>query len=262
MNTHQQLIRRWRQQMTRRLCASPYHATPPLVVMSHWTDGPVVDGLIEVENLRLAVLYEEPSRRRFPAIRFSAYSGERVMGKVVLGGDRNSRLFKEVTARPAWRTRDQRLDTAKPQVVNLALRMEAHLRRQKLHPYKPRQTEMPLPRLFAGFRASTARRLGLAKTPAQNERTGDGGSVSARTYFELTLLPVDDVSRHLGEATAVLAELAGWPRLRVVQLPDLRDGLRGLRGPIEFDFYSSRFRGWPGTRRTSRRPAVKCPQAA
>ena len=46
--------------------------------MSYRTHGPVIDGFVEVEGLVLTVLYDKPSLRRLPAIRFSKHWGRAV----------------------------------------------------------------------------------------------------------------------------------------------------------------------------------------
>lgn len=261
MNSRQRLMQRWCRQMTRRLNMIPHYSSSSIVVQSYLVYGPTVENLIEIQNFSLVLLHEELGQQRFPLIRFTAYSGQFDSRKITFGGAANNRLFKDLSAKPAKGARDQRLNLHKPEIVDLALRMETYLHRQRQHEYLPRRTEIQLPNLLAGFRKSTAVRLGFTEHPATADRI-TAGRPAHREYFGLTLLPAGEASEHLNEATAVFADLNGWPRFRAVQLPDVKRDLCGKHGPVKFDFYSSRFRGWHRRCRKARRSARTSRHAA
>ena len=58
----------------------------PLAAMGYLANGPVIDGLVEVEKLTIILLYDEPIRPGHCALRLAGYSGSRVPWGVRFGG--------------------------------------------------------------------------------------------------------------------------------------------------------------------------------
>ena len=68
------LLDRWREQLQGYRRARPR----PLVAMGYLAGSPVIDGLIEVDNLHIIILYDERLRPTHCALRLAGYSISRV----------------------------------------------------------------------------------------------------------------------------------------------------------------------------------------
>ena len=65
---------RWRQRLGRR---RRRHARP-LAALGYLVNGPLIDDLVEIDKLTTAILYHEPIRPGYCALRLAGYSSSRV----------------------------------------------------------------------------------------------------------------------------------------------------------------------------------------
>jgi hypothetical protein len=226
--------------------------------MGYLTHGPVVEGLIEVEQLTIAVLYDELIRPGHCALRLAGYSGSRVPWGVRFGGPENCKFFKDLSLQPVPGARGYRLDLASTKLLSLGLQLDRELDRHVRYRQRQVRQQLQLPKLWAGFRSADAANI-----------TGDGPDLAAyaqrtgkspqrllehlrRDYFGLTLHPIPWVSHHWQQAVAVFADLQRFPRRQVSSLRQLPDDLIGYQDATEFNFHS-RFRS-RSKRRPSRQP--------
>ena len=140
----------------------------PLAALGYLVNGPVVDGLVEIENLVIVVLYDEPTNTGRLALRLAGYGGVRMPWGVAWGGPEQSKFFKDLLLRPIPGARGLRLDAERTRLLELALQMERQLQRHSRCPWFLRRRRLELPRLWAGFRAS-----------AVADVTGDGPELTA-----------------------------------------------------------------------------------
>lgn len=241
---HPDLLSRWRRQVAARR-KRQYDPRPRRnCAMSYRTHGPVVDGFVEVEGLVLAILYDEPSLRRLPAIRFAGYCGARVEWGVKFGGPEHCRFFKDLSLQPEENARQMQLDLDATELLQMALKLDNRV----LYVDSPRACRPRIPRLWAGFRPKDG--LLLDGDGPELDRAAERARVSpgrmlkrlCRQYEGLVLFPLAWVSKHWAKAVTVLAELRGFPSLQVFQLTDPQTDLCGYVGAAEYDFYHSRFR--------------------
>jgi hypothetical protein len=93
------LLCRWRRQVAgRRSCAQA--CLRPFGAVGYLTKGPAPEGLIEVENLVLVVLHDEPNGRPLPALRLAGFRGGRVPWGVEFGGPQRSEFYKDFSLTP------------------------------------------------------------------------------------------------------------------------------------------------------------------
>jgi hypothetical protein len=69
------LLDQWRQRLGGRRCRR--RQPRPLAAMGYLADGPLIDGLIEVEKLTIVLLYDEPICSGHCALRLAGYGGSR-----------------------------------------------------------------------------------------------------------------------------------------------------------------------------------------
>jgi hypothetical protein len=220
----------------------------PLGALGYLANGPVIDGLLEIENLVLVVLYDEPQETGGPALRLAGFGGARMPWGVSWGGQHQNRSFKDLLLRPIRRGGGLRLDLCRPKLLKLALRLDRHLKRQLRRPWPLGQHRLRLPRLWAGFPPSLAADI-VGDGPelaAEVRRTGRSSrrlfAQTMRTHQGLTLYPLSWVSHHERIAADVFCDLRRFPRYQVFPVSSLPDDLQGFQGAAQFDFFSSRFR--------------------
>ena len=73
----------------------------PLAGLGYLANGPVIDGLIEIEHLVLVVLYDEPRSDGRLALRLAGFSGAAAPWGVKWGGPAQCRFDKDLLLRPA-----------------------------------------------------------------------------------------------------------------------------------------------------------------
>lgn len=78
------LVARWRQRFggQRRNRARPR----PVAALGYLVHGPVIENLVEIENLVLVVLYDEPQPDGRLALRLAGFSGARMPWGIAWGG--------------------------------------------------------------------------------------------------------------------------------------------------------------------------------
>jgi hypothetical protein len=208
--------------------------------MGYLTDGPVIDGLVAIENLILVLLYDDLIRPRQCALRLAGYSGSRVPWGVRFGGRAHSRFVKDFMLQPVPAGEGYRLDANNEDLLALGLQLNRELDRQARFNQHVRQRPS-LPKLWAGFRPDDAASI-----------TGDGPELAAyaahvgrtpasllqrlrREHADLTLLPLPWVSHHWQQAAAIFADLRHFPQRQVFCLQQ-RENLAGFHDAAEFDF--------------------------
>ena len=240
------LLARWRRSFgaRRRRVSGPR----PLAALGYLTNGPVTDGLIEIDNLVLAVLYDEAHPGDHTAVWLAGFGGMRSPWGVRWGGPEQSRFLKDFSLRPAAKGRGPRPDVRRNELLRLALQLDRKIERYVRYPRLTRRYRLRLPKLWAGFRASRVARISgdgpeLADACRLTRRSAEELlDESRRTHEGLTLFPLEWVSHHWQITSAVLADLEQFPATQVFPLKCLREGLQGFKGAAEYDFYTSRFR--------------------
>ena len=240
------LLDQWRRTVgsRRRRRAQP----KPLAAMGYLTNGPVIEGLIEIEKLVLVVLYDEPDQHGRPALRLAGFSGACIPWGVRWGGPEQCRFFKNLQLQPRPAAKGQRLDSSSVDLLRLGLQLERELQRHIRYGRRLKRQQVQLPKLWAGFRATDVPEI-TGEGPeldAYCRRTGKSTQSLLkqfrRGYCGLTLYPLPWMSHHWQQAVAVLADLEHFPRRQVFPLRSLPDDLVGCQGAAECDFYGSRFR--------------------
>jgi len=218
----------------------------PAAALGYLTNGPVLDGLIEVEKLVLVVLHDE-HRGHQHAIRLAGFTGACIPWGVQWGGPEHSRFLKDLRLQPVTQARGLRLDTHSADLLRLGLQLDRELERQVRHAPDSMRQELRLPCLWAGFKPAQA--IGLTgdgpELEAYCQRTRrTPGQVLARTareHFGLLLYPFPWVSHCWQQAVAVFADLGRFPKRQVFALHSPADDLVGHQGAAAFDFWNSRF---------------------
>jgi hypothetical protein len=214
----------------------------PLAALGYLANGPVLDGLIEVENLHIVLLCDEQLRPGHSALRLAGYSGSRIPWGVRFGGPENCRFYKDLLLQPVAGARGYRLDLGNEELLTLALGLERELDRCARFRQQRVREQVCLPKLWAAFHPGDAASI-----------TGDGPELAAyaartgkspqcllerlrREHGGLILHPLAWVSHHWQQAAAVFADLERFPRRQVFHLRHMPDDLAGFRGAAEFDF--------------------------
>jgi hypothetical protein len=215
--------------------------------MGYMANGPVIDGLVEVENLHIVILYDEQLRPGYCALRLVGYSGSRIPWGVRFGAPENCRFCKDLRLQPVPGGRGCRLDLESTELLALGLGLVRELDRHARYRQSQVREQLQLPKLWAGFSATDAARI-----------TGDGPELAAyasrtgkshqhllehlrREHQGLTLFPAAWVSHHWQQVVTVFADVARFARRQVFHLRHLPDDLVGYQDAVAFDFHS-RFR--------------------
>jgi len=223
--------------------------------MGYLANGPVHDGLIEIEHLTLVVLYEESLTPQYSALRLAGFAAKRIPWGIRLGGPGQCLFCKDLRLQPVPGANGYRLDLDNTELLSLGLALNQE-RNRHMRSEKRRFQEHPrLPKLWAAFRPADATQI-----------TGDGPELTAyatktglapevllerlrREHGGLVLHPLAWVSHHWQQALAVFADLERYPQRQVFYLR--RDGLTGFHDAVEFDFRSNA--GTGNRRRSGRR---------
>ena len=238
------LLDDWRRSMAQRQSTG----RRPLAAFGSMVDGPVRNGLVELDHMTLVVLYNEPSSHDQLVLRLAGYSGTQVPWGVMWGGAEQNRFFKDLSLQPVPQGRGLRLDLARPRLLRIGLQLERELDRYARHPALPPRPNLRLPCLWAAFTPQHA--VGLA---------GDGPELDAyarrvrkpvveafsavhRRHYGLVLHPLAWVSRHGERTAAIFVDLARFPGRQVFRLDDLPGNLAGYQDAAEFNLFESRFR--------------------
>ena len=140
----------------------------PLAALGYLANGPVIDGLIEVEKLTIVLLYTEQLHSGHCALRLAGYSGNRIPWGVRLGGAENCKFFKDLSLQPVPAARGYRLDLASTELLALGLGLERELDRHAHYRQREVRQYLQLPKLWAAFRPADEANI-----------TGDGPELAA-----------------------------------------------------------------------------------
>jgi hypothetical protein len=239
------------------------HRPRPLAALGYLANGPVIEGLIEVEKLTITILYHEQIHPGHCALRLAGYSGSRIPWGVKWGGAEQCRFLKNLLLQPVPNGPGLRLSTARMDLLRLGLQLDRELEKHIRHPSLPARQQLRLPCLWAGFEHADAPLI-----------TGDGPELEAysrrtrkaawqlmegirREYFGLSLFPFPWVSHHWQQAVAVFADLERFPKRQVFPLRHPANDLIGFQDAAEYDFLHSRFRtGATRHRHRQRKPVL------
>ena len=123
-NSDSDLLRKWRRQVAARRRRTGDSFPRRGAALGYLPYGPIVDGLIEIENLLMVVVYDEPSNRRLPAIRVAGYATSRVNWGIKFGGAENSRFFKDLSLPPRPAAKGLRLNLLNDELLRLVLKLD------------------------------------------------------------------------------------------------------------------------------------------
>ena len=191
------------------------HCQPrPLAAMVYLANGPVIDGLIEVEKLCIIILSHEQLHPGHCTLRLAGYSGSRVPWGGRFGGPQNCKFFKDLSLQPVPGGRGYRLDLDGTELLALGLGLERELDCHARYRQSQVRQQLQLPKLWAGFQSADAASI-----------TGDGPELAAyasrtgrspqrllehlrREHLGLVLYPLGWVSHRWQQAVAVFAAWA------------------------------------------------------
>ncbi len=200
----------------------------PLAAMGYLAQGPVLEGLIEIERLVLVVLHDVPTGHGQHAVRLVGFAGGRVPWGVKWGGAERSKFCKNLLLQPVANGPGLRLSTASADLLRLGLQLDRDLERHVRRPSLPVRQQLRLPCLWAGFKPADAAGI-----------NGDGPELTAyasrtgrhpqrllehlrRDHFGMPLYPVAWVSHHWQQAVAVFADMERFPRRQYSGYDDCR----------------------------------------
>ena len=139
-----------------------------MAALGYLTNGPILDGLIEIENLTLVILWDEVIRPGCCALRVAGYSGSRIPWGVRFGGTDNRRFCKDLFLQPVAGAQGFRMDLDDPELLVLGMKLHRDLDRSMRHPRRRLHAHVQLPKLWAAFRPADAANI-----------TGDGPELAA-----------------------------------------------------------------------------------
>src|SRR3990170_4651956 len=152
---HVPLIKQWRRQVPRRRRDIQHRR--PLGVLGYLTNGPTLDGMMEVEKVVLVVLYDEPVHVGPLCLRLAGFSGRPVPWGVCWGGRAGSKFFKDLRLQPAPQAQGRRMNADDTELLQLGLQLERQLQRHLRNRWLPINRQPELPPVWAGFRRPDAR---------------------------------------------------------------------------------------------------------
>jgi len=253
-NPTNKLRRQWRQQILAHCNPRHVAARKGFAALTFVDQANTSSESVDINNLLVVLVYEDDDQsldRR--SLRLSGYSVSRIPHGVQWGGAENCRIYKNLTLAPQFGAHGQRLDRGKHELLAIGLKLDRRLSRAARHPAAP-WPGLRLPQLWAGFRTRQAKML--RGGGPEFELTCRKQCRAAREVFHesvryiagLTAYPLDWVSGQLDSVVAIFAELTPSLRRQVCRIGSLPECLIGFHGASAFDFYNSRFRGWPDKR--------------
>jgi hypothetical protein len=208
--------------------------------LGYMAHGPVENGLIEVSNLTLIILYACQVRPWQHALRLVGFSGKLIPWGVRWGGPDQCRFVKDLLLQPVPGGPGLRLDVADAELLPLALQLHGELGRAVR--YGRVREQVQLPKVWAGFDAATAASI-VGDGPelaAYSQRTGrspqDLLNRLRLDHAGLALYPFAWTSHVWDKAVRLFADLDRFPRRQVFRLEKLPDDLIGFHDAAEFDF--------------------------
>ena len=203
--------------------------------------GPVIEGLVEVGNLTLVVLYADRVRPGQEALRLAGFSGSPVPWGVRWGGADQCKFCKDLLLQPVVGGPGLRLDVADTDLLRLGLALERELDHHVRHARLVRR-RVQLPKLWAGFYPADAAAVTgggpeLASYARQERQSAHDLLADARRmYGDLVLHPLPWVSHHWRQAVTIFVDLERFPQRQVFSIHRLPDDLVGFQAAAEFDF--------------------------
>jgi hypothetical protein len=234
----------------------------PLVAMGYLAQGPVIEGLIEIEKLLMVVLHDEPARRDQINLRLAGFVAQRVPWGVAWGGVDNCRFLKNLRLQPVPNGPGLRLSTTSTDLLRLGLQLDRDIELHVRYRRRLKRQQLQLPKLWAGFRGADVDKITGDGPELESYccRTGRSPSQSLqrirRQYFGLSIYPLAWVSHHWEQAVSVVADLDRYPKRQVFPLHRLPDDLVGFHGAAQFDFYNTRFSTVTNKRQHRRRESA------
>ncbi len=231
--------------------------TSRIAAMGYLVDGPVTEGLVEIGNVILTVLYAVQVRPGQDALRLAGFSGAPVRWGVRWGGPDQCRFCKDLLLQPVPGGTALRINATRTDLLRLGLALERAIDRHARNPRLPIQPRMQLPKLWAAFHEADAAALTgggpeLERYARQERQSADELLTRLRrTHNGMALFPLAWVSHHWQQAATVFADLERFPRRQVFSIRQVPDDLAGFQAATEFDF-QSRFRA-AARHRSSRR---------
>jgi hypothetical protein len=243
-----ELRRRWKHQISTRYGGSSACWPRTIGALGYLIEGPDTGPLVDLDQLVLVFVRDETIGRGCIAIRVIGYRAARIDHGVHWGGRGNIRFYKDLFNSPRPFAKGPVLDSRYASLLELALRLDHRIEQGRRQLQSIRQSELRLPRLWAGFPKSVA-----------DDIRGDGPEfellcrkfgMNAQSMLDkfrrqvncLTLFPADWVSDHLDEAVAIFGDLAGMPARQAFSLDKCSDTLVGYMGAMSFDLYEGRRR--------------------
>jgi len=140
---------RWRQRLGRR---RRRHARPrPLAALGYLVNGPLIDDLVEIDKLTTVILYDDPIRPGYCALRLAGYSSSRIPWGVRFGGPEQCRFLKDLSLQPVPGAQGYRLDLASEELLVLGLQLERELDRHARYRQRHVRKQVQLPDDLVGY---------------------------------------------------------------------------------------------------------------
>jgi hypothetical protein len=259
-NDDRTLLNRWSQQIAARRGTLGRADRLNRVAIGYVTREHDDFGLIALDQVIFVVVTYERLGHGRQSIRVSGFAGSSVPWGVKWGGSANHRFCKDLSLPPIPNGSGRNLDLNRPDVVDLAMRLERRLCQR--YPCRSRNRRLRLPRLWAAIEPSFAADVTLdgPELMSTSRRTGKHSTAlreqMQRYHRGFILLPLDWVSHAWESFAAVFADLTTIPKQQVVESRRIAKTLRGFRGACEFDFLTSRFGQARNTRCKNRKSAT------
>lgn len=216
----------------------------PLAAMGYLVNGPIMEGLVEVGNLILTVLYAVRLHHGQETLRLAGFSGTPVRWGIRWGGADQCRFCKDLLLQPVPGGPGLRINVTRADLLRLGLALDRELDRHARDPRLPIQPRIQLPKLWAAFRQADAAAVTgggpeLADYARQTRQSADELLARLRrTHGGMVLYPQAWVSHHWQQAVTIFADLGRFPRRQVFSIRRLPDDLVGFQAAAEFDFHS------------------------
>lgn len=218
--TSWELQRRWRQQISWR---NPLRRTlREAAAVGFLADRWRPTQFIQIGQLTTLAVYDERTRNGALVIRVIGFRPAVTETGVHWMPSNNMVLRKNLGLRPRPFAKGSIIDLRSRELLGLALRLDHRIQQSQRHPRRIEQTELRMPRVWAGFRRSVVDSVtpqGPSFAALCNKFDLPPTAMAAkfkREHEGLVLLPADWTLEDLGRATAVFAEVAGMARRQAV----------------------------------------------
>ncbi len=234
----------WRQQVASQQRRRVAQGPRPLAAVTYLVRRSAHEGLVDIRDLTVVIMYDDKRHDGSVAIRCAGYSASGIPWGLKIGGADACKFDKDLTVAPAPAAKDRRFDTSNGELLSLALSCDQQLERHGRYPHFPRRLQPRWPKLWAGFAAETASQIELAGPEFEADYRRSTGSVIqslARTSGGLTLYPLPYVSHAWRQILMIFVDMKTVPKRQVIALEPNARNLRGYDGAMDFDLVSSRF---------------------